>query len=196
MWQMLQYLSLSGVLLVRCHALVQHWLKGVQTWDHLCCCTCFSAEWMQTPGVSCFPRETCCDLALGVRNWTGYTGTGFKLYMGNQKKKAKKSSPILSIEVVLLFRDDKMDKGEKEVSVIQWGQQRILKVEQCFHCFNTSFASPLKDPNDKDTEGFFLFAICFPSNKYTSCTVRIPSLSLSLSFFKIKTCQGCIQCLQ
>lgn len=28
------------------------------------------------------------------------------------------SSPILSIEVVLLFRDDKMDKGEKEVSVI------------------------------------------------------------------------------
>lgn len=38
---------------------------------------------------------------------------------GIKKKKAKKSSPILSIEVVLLFRDDKMDKGEKEVSVIQ-----------------------------------------------------------------------------
>lgn len=101
--------------------------------------------------------------------------TGIKLYMRNKKIT---SSPILNIEVTLLFRHDKMDKGEKEVSVIQQGQQRIPKAEQCFHCFNTSSASPLKDPNDKDTEGFFLFAVCFPSNKYTSCTVRIPSFSL------------------
>lgn len=85
--------------------------------------------------------------------------------------------------MTLLFRDDKMDKGEKEVSVIQQGQQRILKAEQCFHCFNTSSASLLKDPNDKDTEAFFLFAVCFPSNKYTSCTVRYHPFILFSPFF-------------
>jgi len=145
--------------------------------------------------VSLFPLpwETCCHLGLGVRNWPGYTETGIKLYMRN---KQTTSSPVENIEVPLLFRDDKMDKGEKQVSVSQPGQQRIPKAGQCLHCFNTSSASPLKGPNDKDTEGFFLFAVCFPSNKYTSCTVRIPSFSLFFFFSKIETCQGCIQRFQ
>lgn len=132
---------------------------------------------------------------LGVRNRPSYTEAGIEMYMGTTKIP---SSPVVHIDVTLLFRASKMDKEEKEVSVIQWGQQRILKAEQCFHCFNTSPASPLKDPNDRDTEGFFLFAVCFPSNKYTSCTFIIPSFSLLsfffFFFFKIQTCQEYIQC--
>lgn len=160
------------------------WSHSVLTWrsanlEFLALFLCFSTDTNATLDFSCLSWETRYDLGLDARNWPGYTEAEIKLYMRNKKITSR---PILNIEVTLLCTDDKMDKGEKEVSVIQWGQQRTPKAEQCFHCFNTSAASPLKDPNDKDTEGFFLFAVCFPSNKYTSCSVRIPSFSLFIFF--------------
>lgn len=46
----------------------------------------FLQMWMQyLISLFCLPWEIHCDLGLGVRNWPGYTETGIKIYMRNNK---------------------------------------------------------------------------------------------------------------